>query len=102
MLVRPNANQRRQRSRRQPDTAWRDRPVAIAPHRGHGERRFGRSRWQHDHRQLAKVLYVADRETFTGRPHAIELPTKLQQQFSKGEILHSTHGYYGINAARLL
>jgi len=59
MLVRPNANPRRQRSNRQAHTAWRDRPVAIAPHRGHAERRSGRSRWQHDHRQLAKVLYVA-------------------------------------------
>lgn len=64
------------------------------------ERRFRRSRCQHDHRQLAKVLYVADRETFTGHPRAIGLATKLQQQFSRWEILHMHPRYYGINAPK--
>jgi len=56
--------------------------------------------------QLAKVLYVTDPETFTGRLRAIGLATKLEQQFSKHEILNMYlnaiyygHGYYGINAA---
>jgi len=56
--------------------------------------------------QLAKVLYVDDSESLSGRVHAIRVAVSLERRFTKAQILNMYlnavyfgHGFYGVSAA---